>query len=324
MKASSLILCLMSLAMMAGSPATRAQDNYPDRPISLVVPYQPGGTNDIIARVVGARLSDELGVPVVVDNRPGAGGNIGALHVARSAPDGYTFMVAPAGLLTVNPILYKSAGFSVKDFAPLTLAGSLPNVLLAHPSVSAASVSELISALKKDDGTLTFASMGSGTSGHLSAEMFKMMAGVTFEHVPYKGSAPALNDLMGGHVHLMFDNLPTALPLVQSGKLKALAVTSKTRSESLPAVATMDESGVSGYEATAWFGFVAPAATPPAVKEKLSKALIVSLRNPEVQDQLQKQGVDVVANSMEEFGSFIETEADKWGKVVEQSGMKVD
>jgi tripartite-type tricarboxylate transporter receptor subunit TctC len=301
--------------------AAHAQ-GYPNKPITVVVPYAAGGTNDIIARAVSQKMSENIGVPVIVENKPGAGGNLGAVQVAKAAPDGYTVLTAPVGVLTINRWIYKNPGFDPeKDLTPITLAGSVPNVLLVHPSVPVKNMDELIKHIRGNPNKLAFASMGSGTTGHLSGEMFKMLAGLDIVHAAYKGSVPALTDLLGGHVQMMFDNLPTALPYVKNGKLRAFAVTSITRHPSLPDVPTLAEAGVKGFEATAWFGFMAPARTPKAVVDKLNAEMVKALHDPSVRDRLDAQGVTIVANTPAEFGKIIASESAKWKQVVERSGV---
>ncbi|HYF20709.1 MAG TPA: tripartite tricarboxylate transporter substrate binding protein [Ramlibacter sp.] len=313
-------------ALLLGLAALGASAQpWPAKPITIVVPYGAGGTNDIIARAVAAKLTTALGQSVVVENKPGAGGNLGAQQVARAPADGYTLLTAPVSLLSINKWVYPSLGFDPeKDLAPITMVGRVPNVLLVHPSVPAGSMEDLVRYARTNPRKLSFASMGSGTSGHLSGEMFKMLASVDVQHVPYKGSAPALNDLMGGHVQMMFDNLPTALPLARSGKLKAFAVTSATRSPLLPDVPTLAEAGVKGFEATAWFGFVAPAATPTAILDRLNAEVVKALREPGFRAELTAQGIDVVGNSRAEFAALIADESRKWKQVVDRSGAKAD
>jgi tripartite-type tricarboxylate transporter receptor subunit TctC len=270
-------------------------------------------------------MSLSMGQPVVVENKPGVGGNLGAQMVARAPADGYTVLTASVGLLAISKWLYKDPGFDVeRDFAPLTMAGYVPNVLLVNASVPARNMAELIQYAKANPGKLSFASMGSGTTGHLSGEMFKMLAALDLLHVPYKGSAPALNDLLGGHVNMMFDNLPTALPQVKSGKLRAFAVTSAQRTPLLPDVPTLAEAGLKGFDATAWFGFVAPAATPPAVLDRLNAEMVKALNQPSVRETLTAQGVTIVADSRSEFAAAMAAESRKWKQVVERSGAKAD
>ena len=318
------ILSLLLLGLAACAAA--AQSAWPTaKPITLVVPYGAGGTNDIIARAVAAKLTQALGQSVVVENRPGAGGNVGAASVARAPADGYTLLTAPVSLLSINKWVYRGMGFDPeKDFAPITMVGRVPNVLLVNPAVPVLSMEELIRYLRANPQKLSFASMGSGTSGHLSGEMLKTLANVDMQLVPYKGSAPALNDLMGNHVQMMFDNLPTALPLVKSGKLRAFAVTSAQRSPLLPDVPTLTEAGVKGFEATAWFGFVAPAGTPAPILDRLNAEVLKALSDRSFRAELTAQGVEVVGNSRAEFARLIADESLKWKQVVDKSGAKAD
>lgn len=323
MPLARILTCLvLGLAACAAS----AQAPWPAaKPITLVVPYGAGGTNDIIARAVAARLTPALGQSVVVENRPGAGGNVGAQSVARAPADGYTLLTAPVSLLSINKWVYRNMGFDPeKDLAPITMVGRVPNVLLVHPTVPAGSMEDLVKYIHANPQKLSFASMGSGTSGHLSGEMFKILAHVDVQHVPYKGSAPALNDLLGGHVQMMFDNLPTALPLAKSGKLKAFAVTSATRSPLLPEVPTLAEAGVKGFEATAWFGFVAPAGTPAPILDRLNAEVVKALNDRAFRAELTALGVEVVGNSRAEFAQLIADESRKWKQVVDKSGAKAD
>jgi len=315
------LLIAATLCMSQGAAA----EPYPTRLITLVVPYAAGGTNDIIARAVANKIASSLGKPVVVENRSGAGGNVGSSSVAKAEPDGYTLLTAPIGILAINKWLYTKLGYDPeKDFAPITLAGSVPNVLLANPSVPARDIKELVAYARANPKKVTFASMGTGTTGHLNGEMLKILANVDIQHVPYRGSAPALQDLLGGHVNIMFDNLPTALPLVKSGQLRAFAVTSATRSAALPDVPTLDEAGVRGFDATAWFGFVAPAGTPTEILDLLNSEMVKALKDPDVAEKLKAQGVTIAANSRAEFKEVIERESKRWKQVVEQSGAKVE
>lgn len=321
MRTARLLLVLAACALGLGAFA----DEFPARPITIVVAYNPGGANDIMARAVAARMSASIGQPVVVENKPGAGGNVGAAHVARSAPTGYTVLNAPISLLSINQWLYRDLPYSAeRDFAPVTQIGSVPNMLIVSKALDVSSVDDLIAYGKANPGKLFFASMGTGTTGHLSGELFKMMTGVRMNHVPYKGSGPALADLLGGHVHLMFDNLPTALPLVKEGKVKGLAVTSRTRHPLAPDVPTLDELGLKGFDASPWFGFVVPSATPKPVIERLNAEFVKALRDPAVAESLRKSGLTIVANSPAEFGAFIASETSRWREVVEKSGARVD
>ncbi len=260
---------------------------YPTKPIRLVVPFPPGGATDILAREVAKHLTEAWGQSVVVDNRPGAGGNIGSELVAKAAPDGYTLEMGTVGTHAINASLYSKMPYDhVKDFVPVILVAGVPNVLEVNPSVPVNSVQELIAYAKANPGKLNFASSGAGTSIHLSGELFKVMAGVQMTHVPYKGSAPALQDLLGGQVQLMFDNLPPSLPQIKAGKLRALAVTSTTRAPALPDVPTVAEAGLPGFEASSWFGVLAPAGTPPAIVAKLNAEIAKWLTSPEAKEKL--------------------------------------
>jgi tripartite-type tricarboxylate transporter receptor subunit TctC len=288
------------------------------------VPYPPGGPTDIVARVVGQKLSERLGQTIVVDNRPGAGGNIGADTVAKSAPDGYTLLVATTAH-AINMTLFSKPGYSTsKDFAPVSMLTSGPLVLVTAPATPAKNVAELIALAKARPGAVTFASSGNGQSTHLAAELFDSMAGVKMTHVPYKGSAPALTDVMAGQATVMFDTMLSSMPFVRDGKLKALAVTGSTRSPAAPDVPTMAEAGVPGYEATAWNALLVPANTPPAVVGKLSEALKAVLTQEDVRARFATQGFAAAWTSTADTGKFITREIDKWGKVVKASGATVD
>ena len=307
----------------AGSAA--AQGSWPSKPITIIVPFSAGGTTDILARVVGQSLGTELGQTVIIDNRPGAGGNIGAAAVARAAPDGYTLLMGTVGTHAINEALYKKMPFEPqKDFAPLTRVALVPNVLVVPVALPYKTVSEIIAAAKSQPGKMTYASSGTGTSIHLSGELFKSMTGTDIIHIPYKGSAPAMTDLLGGQVMMMFDNLPSAIQHIRSGKLRAIAVTSGKRAPELPDVPTIAESGVKGFEATSWFGMFAPAGTPPEVVAKLNTAIVKLLGSPEVKKRLSEQGAEPHPEKPEQFAAFIRSEATKWGKVVKESGATVD
>ena len=278
------LLALLGTALLALPAIANAQTPaYPTKPIRLVVPFPAGGATDILAREVAKHLTETWGQSVVVDNRPGAGGNIGSELVAKSPPDGYTLEMGTVGTHAINASLYSKMPYDhVKDFVPVILVAGVPNVLVVNPSVPVNSVQEFIAYAKANPGKLNFASSGSGTSIHLSGELFKVMAGVQMTHVPYKGSAPALQDLLGGQVQLMFDNLPPSLPQIKAGKLRALAVTSATRAPALPDVPTVAEAGLPGFEASSWFGVLAPAGTPPAIVAKLHGALMTVMKDPGV------------------------------------------
>jgi tripartite-type tricarboxylate transporter receptor subunit TctC len=298
---------------------------YPTKPIRIVVPFPPGGATDILARDVAQKLTEAWGQQVIVDNRPGAGGNIGSELVAKSAPDGYTLEMGTVGTHAINASLYAKMPYDhVKDFVPVILVAGVPNVLVVNPAVPVNSVAELIAYAKANPGKLNFASSGSGTSIHLSGELFKVMAGVQMTHIPYKGSAPALQDLLGGQVQLMFDNLPPSLPQIKAGKLRALAVTSATRAPALPDVPTLAEAGLPGFEASSWFGLLAPAGTPPAIVIKLNAEVAKWLATPDAKERLAKQGANAVGGTPEDFEKHIAAETVKWAKVVKESGAKVD
>jgi tripartite-type tricarboxylate transporter receptor subunit TctC len=322
------VLALLAMLVAAvAAPFTFAQGaaNYPAKPVRLVVPFPAGGTTDILARAVAQKLSEAWGRQMIVDNRPGAGGNIGSDLVAKSAPDGYTLLMGTVGTHAINPSLYKNMPYDhVKDFAPVILVAGVPNVLVVNPSLPVHSVPELIAYAKANPGKLNFASSGNGTSIHLSGELFKAMTGVEMTHVPYKGSAPALTDLIGGQVQLMFDNLPSSLPFIKAGKLRALAVTSGARAAALPDLPTLAESGLPGFEASSWFGVLAPAGTPRDIVAKLNGAIAGWLASPEAKGKLLAQGAIAAGGTPEDFARHIGAETSKWAKVVKASGAHID
>jgi tripartite-type tricarboxylate transporter receptor subunit TctC len=316
-------LCALVTLVAFGASA---QAPYPNHPVRIVVPFPAGGTTDILAREVAQVLTQATGQAFVVDNRPGAGGNIGADMVAKAPPDGYTMLMGTVGTHAINPSLYAKMPYDhVKDFVPVILVAGVPNVLEVNPSLPVNSVQELIAYAKANPGKLNFASSGSGTSIHLSGELFKSMTGVQMTHVPYKGSSPALADLAGGQVQLMFDNLPSSLALIKGGKLKPLAVTSLTRASALPNVPTVAESGLPGFEASSWFGLLAPAGTPKEVVAKINTEVAKWLATPEAREKLAGQGA-IVASGLtpDDFSRHIAAETTKWQKVVKDSGAKVE
>jgi tripartite-type tricarboxylate transporter receptor subunit TctC len=324
LKASLARLFVAAMALGLAADGAQAQ-TYPSKPIRMVVPFTPGGTTDILARTVGQKMGEAWGQPVVVDNRPGAGGNIGSELVAKSAPDGYTLLMGTISTHAINASLYKRLPFDpTRDFAPVSRVGTLPNILIVHPSVPVKSVKELIELAKSKPGDLNFASSGVGTSLHLSGELFNSMAGVKLVHVPYKGSSPALADLLGGQVKIMFDNLPTALPHVKAGKLRPLAVTGTKRAAVLPEVPTVIESGLPGFEVTSWFAVFAPAKTAKDIITKLNGEIVKILNSADVKEKLTQLGVDAAPTTPEELAAFAKAETEKWGKVVKATGASAD
>ena len=294
--------------------------------IRIVVPFPPGGVTDRLARMVAQKMQEGWGQSVVVENRPGASGMIAAEAVAKSAPDGYTLMMGHIGTHAINVSLFSKLPYDpVKDFAPVSLLVSVPNVLLVHPSVPANSVQELVALAKARPGTLNFASPGSGTSGHMSAELFKSLAGIDIVHVPYKGPGPALQDLVAGQVNMLFDTVASSMPQVRGGKLKGLAVTTRERSAIAPDVPTMAEAGVAGYEIAPWFAAYAPAGTPPAVVDKLQAEMARILSLPEVRTAfVDQQGMTLIASSPAELGAHTQREIAKWAQVVKATGAKAE
>ena len=318
---------LMLAALLAATlPGLAAAAEFPSKPVTLVVPFAPGGPTDAMARTLAAALKGPLGQPVIVENKAGAGGNLGAEAVARAEADGHTLLFGTSGPLAINVSLYKRLGYDpVKSFAPVFQLGHLPNVLVVHPSVPAKSVKELIAYAKANPGKLSFASSGNGASSHLAGVLFNQMAGTDLAHIPYKGTGPALNDLLGGQVSMTFTDVLTALPHVKSGKLRALGVTTAARSQALPEVPTIAEQGVPGFDVSVFFGIVAPASTPKEVVAKLNKAFTEVLKQPEVRQFLQAQGLEFAANSSPEaLGGFIRSEIAKWQAVVKSSGAQID
>jgi tripartite-type tricarboxylate transporter receptor subunit TctC len=291
----------------------------------MVVPFPAGGTTDILGRIAGQKITEALGQQVIIDNRGGAGGNIGTELVAKSPPDGYTLLTDPGSTLTINPHAYSRLGFDpVKDFAPITILAEVPNILEVHPSMPVKNVKELIALAKSKPGQINYASTGAGQSTHLSMELFKSMAHIDINHIPYKGSAPALVDLIGGHVTVMFDNMPTSLPHVRAGKLRAIAVSTAKRSFALPQLPTVAESGLPGFEVSVWFSVLAPAATPRDIVQKLNAVLVKALQSPDVKQRLAEQGAEPVGNTPEQFAATIQRDLAKWAKVVKDANVKLD
>jgi tripartite-type tricarboxylate transporter receptor subunit TctC len=316
---------LAALGLLAWTmPAGHAAD-YPTRPITLAVAFPPGGASDVLARLVGKKLEQLLGQPVVIDNRPGVGGNVAAEAVAHAAPDGYTLLLGNNAILATNAALYKKINFDAEaDFAPIGLIGSQANILVVNPSVPAKSMDELIALAKASPGKLNFASSGHGLAAHLAGELFKTEAKIDIVHVPYKGAAPALQDVIAGHVQMMFATAVSVVSHIQDGKVRALAVTTLKRTTVLPEIATMDELGLKGFDATTWHGLVAPARAPEPVIAALSRALTATLADAGLQAQLGKLGVDIISGSPAEFAAYIKSEIPKWTAIVKASGAKLD
>ena len=301
-----------------------AQGSYPTNPVRIIVPYPAGGTTDIIARIAANQLTERLKQSFIVENRAGASGAIGAQAVARSAPDGYTLVMGTASSHGINSALQKNLPYdAVKDFAPITVVASTPNVIIANPNVPAKTLAELIALAKAQPGKINFGSTSAGGSPHMSAELLKVMAGIDMTHVPYKGAAPMLTDLVGGQVQIGFDNLPSSMAFIKSGKLRALAVTTAKRWPGAPELPTVAES-VPGYEVSGWFGLLAPAGTPKEILNKIQSAVAEAVRSPEVAKQLRDQGAEPVANSPDQFAQEIKADVEKWRKVANATGVKLE
>jgi len=316
-------------AALAAPLFAGAQTAYPSRPIVMIVPQAAGGTNDIVGRLVSQKLGEVLGASAVVENRPGAGGNIGTQAAAKAPKDGYTLLMTISSSQAINPALYKNAGFDpVKDFKPISLIGAVPNVLLVNPAFPAKSVAELVALAKAKPGLYQYASAGNGTLNHLLGEMLNSMAGISLQHVPYKGVAPALNDVLGGQLPILFASLPSSLAHIKAGKLRALAVSGAARSPVLPDVPTLAET-VPGYNGTLWIGLFAPAGVPPDVLARLQDGMAKTLAAKDLRDKLEQQGVELAGTpdkpvSPEQFGSVLNDDIAKWARIVKTSGASVD
>jgi tripartite-type tricarboxylate transporter receptor subunit TctC len=316
---------LAALVLGAAALPAAAQDKWPGKPITYVVPFPAGGTTDILARIVAQRLGPALGTSVVVENKPGAGGNIGSDYVAKSAPDGYTILGGTISSHAINASLYKNLPYDpLKSFAPITLIGTNANVLVVGANSPFKSVKDVIDAAKAKPGSISFASAGNGTSQHLSAELFKTLAKIDMVHIPYKGSAPAIQDVIGGQVPMMFDTTVVAAPFIESGRVRALAVTSSKRLPSLPNVPTMAEAGVPSYEIVSWQALFAPAGTPPAIVQRIHTEVAAILKQPEVQEKMAKLGVEPSGIPPQQFAAFQAAEIAKWAKVVKAANVKLD
>jgi tripartite-type tricarboxylate transporter receptor subunit TctC len=304
-------------------PLLAAGQAYPTKPIRLVVAFPPGGTGDISARIIGQKLGEQLGQPVVIDNRPGAGGTIGTDLVAKAAPDGYTITAGSSNTHVTNRFLYRSLPYDpVRDFAPITIAVGVSNMLVVNPAVPARSVAELIALAKRSPGGLKFASAGTGTTPHIAGEMFRLMAGIELVHVPYKGGAPALVDVVNGQVELMFAGLATALPQVRAGKLRALAITEKARSRVLPELPTVAESGLPAFDVGLWIGLMAPAGTPAEIVDRLDRETVRALQDPQVAERLAQQGLEPLGTTPAEAAATLSAELEKWGRIFKEAGIQ--
>jgi len=322
--ASQLVIKILSITLLAlvfGS----ALAVYPDRPVRLVVPFPPGGPTDIVARPVAQSLSKNLGQQVIVDNRGGAGGNIGADAVVKSAADGYTLLMGTVGTHAINASLYKKLTFDpVKDFAPVSLVAQAAVVLVVHPSLPAKTLNEFIALAKSKRGEITFGSAGAGSPGHLTGELFKDMARVDLMHVPYQGSAPAISDLLGGQIQAMFDPIQATLSHVKAGKLRMLGVSSSKRSAALPDVPTIAEAGVPGFETTAWWAVFAPAATPTEIITRLNTEIVKVMRSPDLNERLRQLDIEAIGSTPDQLAAFMKTEMAKWARAVKFSGATVE
>lgn len=317
-------VALMALVAAGAAPAA-AQTEFPTQPVTMVVPFAAGGSTDLVARIVAQRMSQELGQQVLVDNRGGAGGMLGATAVAQAQPDGYTILMGTIATHALSASLYANPPFDpVADFAPVAWLVTVPNVLTVNPQFPAQNVEELIALLKEKPGEYAYASSGNGTPLHLSGELFKSMAGVDIIHVPYQGSGPALVDVIGGAVPISFDNLPSSTEPIRSGQLRALAVTTKERAPNFPDIPTMEEAGVPGYETNSWNALFAPAGTPPQVIARLNEAANTAIQDPEVQKRLAEVGAQIVGSTPEELGEHVKAEVDRWRPVVEASGARIE
>ena len=313
------VLLLIALAVLP------AHAQYPNKPLRLIVPFAPGGSTDIFARLIAERLQAPLGQPVVVENRAGAAGNIGANEVVRAPADGYTLLMATTGVMAINNALYKNMTYdAAKDLEPVVYVASITNVLIVPPDFPAKNVAELVAMAKKEPGKLSFASSGAGASTHMSAELFKSMTGTDILHVPYKGSGPAMPDLMSGRVHMMFENAPGAVPHIKAGKLRALGQTGLKRSAALPDVPTIAESGVPGYESLSWSGIAVAAGTPKPLIDRLNKDINTVLAMPEMRQKLAEQGADTIGGPPEVFTKHIAAEREKWSRVIKTANIVVN
>ncbi len=311
--------------LMCASPAPAAEDNYPNRPVRLIAPFSAGGGVDIVARMVAQRLTEKWGQQVVVDNRIGATGIIGTELARNSTPDGYTLLMGNAATHAVNVSMFKKLPYdAVKDFIPITLIGRVPEMLVVHPALPAATVKDLIALANSKPGEMTFGSAGAGSPPHLAGELFQQLAKIRLVHIPYRGSAPALTDLMGGQINMYFSNILSAVPYVKAGRLRGLGVTSAKRSVVAPDTPTIAEAGLPGYEDYNWYGVLAPRGTPKAIVSKLHTDIVQVVRGKDVEDRLTRDGAEVIASTPGEFASFIRAEIQKYAQIVKQSGLRAE
>jgi tripartite-type tricarboxylate transporter receptor subunit TctC len=317
---------LFALAAFVALPAAaESAADYPSRPVTIIVPFPPGGNTDISGRIIADALTTRLGKPFIVENKGGAGGIIGAKAAASAAPDGYTLLLGGSGPTTISPLIYKKAGYEVaRDFVPVSLLSLAPIAIVVHPSFPAKTVADLIAIAKAKPDQVTVASAGNGSSSHLANELFQMMAGVKLRHVPYRGGGPAVADLVGGHVNVLFDQVTSTMPYVAQGSLRALAVTSLKRLPAFPDVPTVDESGVKGYEVESYTGLLAPAGTPPAIVEKLNAAIVQILHDPQIRSKFTDLGAEPVSMSPNAFSRYLAEEQNRWAPVISKAGIKID
>ncbi|MCC6533397.1 MAG: tripartite tricarboxylate transporter substrate binding protein [Burkholderiales bacterium] len=317
---SSRLVCSLSLSLLAAGSWAQS---YPAKPVRIVVPFSPGGSTDVTARILAQKLTDAWRQQVIVDNRAGAGGNIGAEAVAKSPPDGYTLLLATTGVMAINHKLYRTLPYdALKDFAPVTQIGALPLILIVHPSLPARSVKQLVAIAKAKPGQLSYASSGVGSATHMTSELFRLMAGIDMVHIPYKGSGQAMADLISGQVGVAFDQITSSLPQVQTGKLRALAVTSAKRFASVPDLPSVAEAGIAGYESVSWNGIAAPAATPRDVIQRIQEQVARALQTSDMKERFLRDGIEPIGSTPEQFGAHIRSERAKWESVVERAAIK--
>jgi tripartite-type tricarboxylate transporter receptor subunit TctC len=314
----------LGLAGMLGAPRVFSQSSYPNKPVRIIVPFPPGGATDIIARDIGERLSAALGQAFLIDNKAGASGNIGVELAVRAPADGYTLLMGSAQTLTINPQLFKLSYAPQRDLAPITVVASVPNVLIVSPNLPVSSPKELVALAKSKPGKLNYGSSSIGGTPHLSGELFKSLTASYIVHIPYRGSSPALQDLVSGNIDLMFDNLPAALPFIKSGRVKALAVTTTKRAAAAPDLPTMQESGIRNFDSQGWFGLLAPANTPPAIIDRINIEINRILNTADFKERLQKVGADGIGGSVNDFRERMRSESERWGKVIKFANIKAE